>query len=357
MTTLAVVGSGWRAEFFIRLAKRLPGLELSGVVVRNPEKASAYFAEYGAKTYSSVAELIADQKPDFVVSAVTWAQGPIVIDQLVEAGIPVLSETPPASTAHDLFELWDKVGNSGLVQVAEQYPLLPMHAARIAAVGQGVIGEATSVQVSSTHGYHAVALMRSFLGHPMGMANVNASRFTAPLVDPLTRDAWTMDSEPKHSGTTLATIDFGNGKSGLYDFTDNQWHNQLRHRRIVIRGSHGEIQDDQLIRLASKTAITTSSFNRYQLGQDLNLDGHDLEHISLNGEVIWSNPFIGMRLMDEEIAIATLMTQMAQWVSAKGPEPYPLAQASQDHLVSIAIDESLDKEQKVSTPNSPWSKK
>ena len=44
-------------------------------------------------------------------------------------------------------------------------------------------------------------------------------------------------------------MDFG-GASGLVnDFTDNQWHNRLRLRRIVIRGSHGEIADDKVVRL------------------------------------------------------------------------------------------------------------
>ena len=57
----------------------------------------------------------------------------------------------------------------------------------------------------------------------------------------------------------LAAIDFGDGLSGLYDFTDNQWHNQLRLRRIVIRGSHGEISDDDIVRLAGPRTIVRSA--------------------------------------------------------------------------------------------------
>jgi len=58
--------------------------------------------------------------------------------------------------------------------------------------------------------------------------------------------------------------------------------------------------------------------------------------------------------MDEEIAIAELMIQMQNHVSDKGPAPYPLAEASQDHLVSLAIDESIEKNQIIETPLSPW---
>jgi len=56
------------------------------------------------------------------------------------------------------------VGASGLVQVAEQYHLMPSHASRLALARSGAIGTVTSVQISSTHAYHAVALIRAYLG-------------------------------------------------------------------------------------------------------------------------------------------------------------------------------------------------
>jgi hypothetical protein len=164
-----------------------------------------------------------------------------------------------------------------------------------------------------------------------------------------------VDLNPKSARTTLATIDFGDGRSALYDFTDNQWHNQLRHRRILIRGSEGEISDDSIIRFRKPSVITKSQFNRYQLGHDLNLDGHDVEHISLDGQVVYTNPFVGKRFMDEEIAMATLMRGMSLWVFDDGPEPYTLAQAAQDFLISLAIDESVLLGSKVRTNQEDWS--
>ena len=350
-TKIAIVGAGWRADFFLRLALLMPDrFEVVGWVARNPKK----FGEYPVPTYLNVGDLLLKEKPDFAISAVSWAANPEIVTVLVNAGIPVLSETPPAPDKDSLRKLWASVGSKGLVQVAEQYMRLPMHAARLAATRRSEIGEVTSVQVSSTHGYHAVSMMRTFLQAGFGPSEIRATNFTAPLVDPLKRGKWNEDLTPKQAKTILALIDFEEGKSGLYDFTDNQWHNQLRHRRIVIRGSNGEIVDNDLIHLASPTAITTSTFNRYQHGHDLNLDGHDTEHISFNGKVIYSNPFVGLRLMDEEIAIATMMVEMAEWVHGSGPAPYPLAEACQDHLISLAIDESLAKEITIKTGNEAW---
>ena len=354
--TIGVVGSGWRADFFLRLAALLPEqLTLVGATVRRAEVAEQVTARYGLPTYATPSDLVLHQHPDVVVSSVPWPANPEVVIELVGAGTRVLCETPPAPDLAGLRALWAAVGARDMVQVAEQYLELPGHAARRALVRRGVIGEATSVQVSSTHGYHAVAMMRGLLGVGYGPTTVSAVRFTSPLVDTRTRDGWTDDDTARPAGTVLATIDFGDGHSGLYDFTDNQWHNQLRFRRILVRGSRGEIADDDVVRLAAPRAIVRSRLVRSQLGHDLNLDGYDTEHISFDGEVVYRNPFVGLRLMDEEIAIATMLTGTASWVRGEGPAPYPLAQGCQDHLVSMAVDEALESGRPVTTSVEPWS--
>ncbi len=355
--TVGVVGSGWRADFFLRLAALLPErLTLVGATVRRAEVADQVTGRYGIPTYASPSELVRHQHPDFVVSSVPWPVNPGVVTELVDVGTRVLCETPPAPDQPGLRALWAAVGHRETVQVAEQYLELPGHAARRELVRRGVLGDVTSVQVSSTHGYHAVSMMRGLLGAGYGPTTVSAVRFTAPLVDTRTRDGWTDDDEPRPASTVLATVDFGDGRSGLYDFTDNQWHNQLRFRRLLVRGSRGEMADDDVVRLAAPRTIVRSSLVRSQLGYDLSLDGYDTEHISFDGDIVYRNPFLGLRLMDEEIAIASMLTRTAAWARDAGPAPYPLAQASQDHLVSLAIGEALDSGRPVTTAVEPWAR-
>ncbi|WP_170222835.1 hypothetical protein [Nonomuraea turkmeniaca] len=71
------------------------------------------------------------------------------------------------------------------------------HAARLTLVREGLIGEPTSVQVSSTHLYHAVSLIRGLLGIGFDAAEVRASAFEAPLANPLGFDGWTGDDTPQ----------------------------------------------------------------------------------------------------------------------------------------------------------------
>ncbi len=349
-----IVGTGWRARYYLRLAGQLPEqLEVVGIVGRNPERAAQSAAQWGLPACGSLSDLVAGRHPDFIVSAVPWGVTPEVTRAAVELGVPILCETPPAPDLDGLRGLWAAAGPSGLVQVAEQYALMPSHASRLALARSGAIGQVTSVQVSSTHMYHAVALMRTFLGARFEPVTANARTFVAPLINPLVKDAWTDDDEPHDAKTVIATIDFGGGM-GLYDFTDNQWHNQLRSRRIVIRGSAGEIVDDEVVRLVGPRTIVRSELVRRQTGYDLDLDGFETDHISLGDTILFRNPFIGLRLNDEEIAIARMLLATTAWCRDEGAPPYPLAEGCQDNIVALAVEAAAASGEPVTTSVEAW---
>jgi len=352
-----IVGSGYRAQLLVSVAARVPDrLTLVGAAVRRPESSQHVGLRWGVPVYLSPDELYRKARPDFVLTCVPREVNPAVVSSLVEMGARVLTETPPALDLEGMRSLWAAVGERRAVQVAEQYHLYPGHSARRELVRRGLIGRPTSVQVSSTHGYHAVSLMRRFLGVAFEPVTVSASAFGAPLVDPLTRHGWSDDDTEREARTVLATASFGDGACGLYDFTDNQWHNQLRHRRIVVRASRGEISDDSVVRLAGPRKVLRSPLVRSQLGYDLNLDGFDTEHISFEGQVLWHNDFLGARLMDDELADAAIMVATAAWARDEGPAPYPLAEGCQDHLVALAIDEAVSTGQKVVTGVEAWAR-
>ncbi|MEW2426428.1 Gfo/Idh/MocA family oxidoreductase [Micromonospora sp. NPDC047644] len=353
-TRFGIIGSGWRGEFFLRLARLLPeSFRVTGVVTRTGSRGAAVTADWGVPTFRTGAEMLAHERPDFVLVSVPWSVTPEATRELVAAGVPVLAETPPAPDLAGLRSLWADVGDSGLVQVAEQYLLMPGHAARLALVRAGVLGEPTSVQISSTHLYHAVSLIRGLLGVGHESAEVSARAFVAPLANPLSPAGWSGDDTPQQLSTTLATIDFG-GRMGLYDFTDNQWWNPLRTRRLVIRGSRGELVDDRVVRLIDPSTPVESFLTRRQTGLDLNLEGLDLKHISFDGDVVYRNPFVGSGMSDDDIAVADIVARAGAWAREEGPAPYPLAEACQDHLISLAVDESVRTGRPVVTATEAW---
>jgi predicted dehydrogenase len=315
MVSFATVGGGFRAAAYWRISAHMGEPHCVGAVVRTPRSLPV-------PTFRSIAECLHHAKPDFVVTALPRSVTPGVVTELVERNIPVLAETPPAEDLDGMRRLWAAVGRSGLVQVAEQYLLMPTHAARRAAVEQGLIGTPTQVQVSSTQLHHAVSLMRGLLGIGRGEVTVRATRHHADLVDPLDRGGWTGDPRPKRATTTIATLDFGGGKSGLYDFTTNQTRNQLRTRRLLIRGSRGELQDDRILRLAAPRTITRTAIH----------------------------PDREARLNDDEIATARLLRATAAWVRDGAAPPYPLIEGLHDHAVGLAIEEAAATGATVRTP-------
>jgi predicted dehydrogenase len=354
VTTFGIVGSGWRAEFFLRLAATVPDrLRVTGVVTRTRERGEDVTARHGVPAFRTTRELLAAEAPEFVIVSVPWAVTPETTRELVAQDMRVLAETPPAPDLDGLRRLWADVGGSGLVQVAEQYLLMPGHAARLQLVRDGVIGAPTAVQVCSTHLYHAVSMIRGLLGVDFAPAVVHAKTFSAPLADPLTPDGWTHDATAQPRAATIATLDFG-GRMGLYDFTENQWWNPLRSRRIVVRGATGEIADDLVVRLADPTTPITSPLVYRRTGIDLNLEGNELDHISFDGRVVYRNPFRGARFSEDDLAVALLLERTGAWARGEGPEPYPLAEGLQDHLLSVAIEESAASGREVRTGGEAW---
>ncbi|MGV8897156.1 MAG: Gfo/Idh/MocA family protein [Rhodoglobus sp.] len=353
--TFAIVGTGWRSEFFLRLAQAAPErLEVSVVVARSDAAAERITRTWGVTTVRTIDDALAFA-PEFVIASVSWASMPAVVTELVDRGARVLAETPPAPTLDGLRELWAAVGSSGLVQVAEQYMLMPGHAARLVAVRSGAIGTPTAVEVASTHLYHATSMMRSFLDAGFAETVVSARKFTAPLADPLTPAGWVTDPTPVPRTTTIATLDFGDGRMGLYNFVDNQWWNPLLARRIVIRGALGEIVDDTVTRLTGEGVVVSPiSFRRS--GLDMNLEGNEVVSASFEGRLVYRNPWIGSRLSEDDIAVASFLDRMGSWARSEGPEPYPLADACQDHALGLAIEQSAATNADVRVVREPWAR-
>jgi predicted dehydrogenase len=348
VTTFALIGSGWRAGMFLDVARALGTVRCVGAVVRTPRTLEV-------PTFPSLEACAAAVRPDFVLTATPWPVTPAAVTEAVDRGLPVLAETPPAPDLAGMRALWSAVGGSGLVQVAEQYLMMPAHAARAAVVASGAIGTPTQVQVSSTQQYHAVSLVRGFLRAGRGPVTARASRSTAPLVSPLDRGGWTGDEQEHPTVTTLAALDLGPGRSALYDYTEQQTRNQLRFRRLLVRGSAGELQDDEVVRMTGPRTLVRTPLVRRQSGHDLDLVGYDTEHITFGSDVVYRNPYPGRRWMDEEIAMATLLERTAAWVHGEGPEPYPLAEGLHDHQVALAIEESADRDAPVTTSREGWS--
>ncbi len=350
-----MVGRGWRSLFYLRIARELPErFQVGGMVVRNAVRGQEIETTWGVRTYRTLDELLRASNMRFLVVSVPWNATPSILLTCAERGMPVLAETPPAPDLASLVALYERLPSEAKIQVAEQYHLQPLHAARLAVVQSGKLGTVTQAQVSVAHGYHGISLIRKLLGSTFEPALITASSFISPLIAGPDRHGPPAEEQSKPSKQVIAHLDFA-GKLGIYDFCDDQYFSWVRSPRILVRGERGEINNTQVRYLADFRTPISFEFVRQNAGEDGNLEGYYHKGILAGNEWVYKNPFAPGHLSDDEIAIASCLVKMDQYI-AGGPDFYSLAEASQDHYVNLMIEHALTSSQTVNTTRQIWAK-
>jgi len=311
--SFGLYGSGWRSEFFLRVATALPErFEIVGVITRSDEKAERFNRTFGVKCYKTVDELLEVSKPLFMVVSVTASVNVDVPLNLLDQGIPVLLETPPATNLEML--------------------------ARLRFIETDKLGAIQHTQISFTHGYHAIALMRRFLGVGFENAEITATKFPVSVVGGYTRNGEPTQEDILEKTQTIAVLNF-NGKTGLLNFETDQHRSWVRSHIIQIKGERGELFNSNIKYLHDFKTPIESEFIRKDLGKEDNFEGFDLKGIIGDGQWFYRNPYQGSRLVDDEIAIASCLDAMAEYVQGGSPF-YGLDEASQDLYLSILVDKA-----------------
>lgn len=335
MITFGIIGGGWRAEFYIRIAKLCPEyFKLAGVYIRNPEKAKTAREKYQVCIWE-ILEEIPFSRMDFVVSCVNKNSICDEIELLAKKGVAVLSETPIGTSLEQIeaFEKKTDGGESGQwrVQVSEQYHLMPRNQAIKAIIDSGLLGEVHQVQLSCGHDYHAVSLMRYFLGIGQELPKIQSITLPDRMVHYNGRNG-VCEPVEMEGQQKLAVLNYGN-KTAIYDFNKEQYFSEIRSTRMVIRGTKGEIVNDTCTYLEGSVPMRFT-LTRNQHGWNESLDGMCLDSISGNGQIWYQNPFGKSRLSDEEIAIATCLVKMKEYVET-GKEFYSLEAAALDTKTAL----------------------
>jgi predicted dehydrogenase len=349
----AIIGSGWRTEFYVRVARALPEMfEVTGVQTRDAERAAVITHDWAVPGYLTTSELLSAD-PAFVVVSVPWAVTPTLLRELSERGVPVLTETPPAPDVDGLRALKPLADAGARIQVAEQYQFQPLHAARLTLTASNRLGTVSEAQLSVAHGYHGIDLMRRFLDlDEDAPAIIRGMRFGSPLVAGPDRDGPPTADTTSESLQTIAWFDFGD-RLGVMDFADEQYFSWVRSLRLMVRGDRGEI-DGHTVRYVEEVTIPmTLELVRHDTGQAGNLEGHHLSGITCGAEWLYRNPFLPARLSDDEIAVATTLARMYQWLDG-GPPICSLAHGAQDHYLTLLMDEAAESGQPVRVPGHIW---
>ena len=329
----AIVGTGWRARFYLRVAAALPDrFRAVAIVSRDPGNADPAVRRWDVPVVASL-DALAGLRPRFVVAAVPWVATPALLDELVERRLPVLCETPPAPDLDGLEALGRFRAGATPIQVAEQYRFQPMHAARLAVAASGRLGTITQAQVSVAHAYHGIDLLRRFLGAGLEVPAISARHFRAPIVAGPDRSGPPTGERIVTSEQVIAFFDFG-ARLGVLDFADEQYFSWIRSQRVLVRGERGEINDARVRWLLDAQHPVTVDLVRHDRGRDGNLEGLFHAGITLGDAWVYANPFAPASLDDDELAVASCLAGMAEHLEG-GPDVCSLTEAAHDHYLGL----------------------
>lgn len=316
MIKYGIIGAGWRSEFYLRIASLLPSEFLCcGVYIRNTEKQKEFNDKYNVKICRSLEELLKTDF-DFIVSCVNKDNISETIKTLAAKNIPVLSETPVTDSTL-----------SGRIQVAEQFHFMPRNQAYKKIIKSEILGEVHQVQLSCCHDYHAASLIRIFLETGFEKPEITSISLSDPVTRYNSRTGYLKFPEIIQAEEKIKVFKFKN-KTAVYDFSFEQYFSDIRPSKISIKGTNGEIVNNTCTYL--KDGVPQRfEICRNAYGSEESLDGMCLFNITGNGEVLYTNPFPYSRLSDEEIAIATCLLKMKEYLNG-GKEFYSVSQAAFD---------------------------
>ena len=343
-----IVGSGYRAKFYARIAKTYPALFSALFLCRSEEKAALMQYETGVPAVCSTEEAAAF-RPDFIVIAVNKTSITDVSIEWVNRGYPVLMETPAGMTREQLLQLWNLSQNSARIAVAEQYHRYPDMIAGLQAVSEGRIGTPGSAYLSLAHDYHGMSLLRRMLLTEGESYSIRGERTMYPVTETDSRTGPLPGNPVRERARDLVWVSFDSGKKALYDFSGVQYHSFIRSRHVLVRGDRGEWCDAVLYCLDNRGQPVWEELRpvipeRYrELDTALLRDARRVPRAGLS-----------MDNLQDEFAMASMLYDMKDFLE-NGTEVYPLREALEDAYFRILMEEALAEPWKeVRAGKKPW---
>ncbi len=115
MTAIALIGTGFVADYYMTTLANHPLLTVAGVFDRDPERLSAFAAFHRLRAYASLEDCLADRAVQIVVNLTTPESHYAVNRAALDAGKHVYCEKPLAMDFADARDVIDRAQASGLI--------------------------------------------------------------------------------------------------------------------------------------------------------------------------------------------------------------------------------------------------
>ena len=304
MTRFVLCGTGWRADFFTRIAKALPELfAISSIYTRREEKAQELSGQ-GYRATTNLDEALSYEHDAVIVASGKEGFFPLLqtLDARHEA---ILSETTFLSLSDEELNEVEKINGYTL----EQYWYNPIYASIKKVLPK--IGKISSVYLSALHNHHAASILRGIFGD-LEIKNVKR------LLDQNTTCLKTgsragLDRERNLEDYTrkITAVEFTTGEVFITDFSSNQYHSYIIPSHIEIRGEQGVITEKGVVYIGPEGYPIELPFV-FHKDDVKNNQELSISHVTAGPEVVFVNPFYPCAFNYDEIAIASMLKEFAE---------------------------------------------
>ncbi|AZL57753.1 hypothetical protein EI545_02170 [Tabrizicola piscis] len=301
---IGLVGAGDRIQrvYAPALAAVSDRIEVVGVAARRQLSAEQVASKMGCAVFPDAETLVKEGRIDFLVVSVS--DNDATYARLAHLGCPLFLETPICWSLFKGRKLVKQMKKAQLtVGLAEQFPFLPQARLQRKVVELGGIGIVKSATNNlANYDYHGVARLRRALDIWDEIVSVSARRYHVTGVQ---------------APIDEALFHYRSGAGLVHRFTtDDNAGNVLEPASFIVDGDEGQLTD------ASGVTSGQASIFRPQRIEDASGDLIELSVETPVGKVRWRNPFVSYGLTDEQIAVATLLNEMAEAVSHAGSPAY-----------------------------------
>lgn len=320
MINFVIIGGGWRAEFYLRIAKALPEkFQVSAICVRNPKRRQYIADKFNVKVLSCIEECLKESF-DFIVNCINKEDISDLSIGLADRGYYVLSETPVMKKPKQ-GHCYEKI------QVAEQFHLKGTYQALKKIIDAGVIGTVNHIQLSVAHNYHAMSMLRFLLDDNEMPSLIGYHILENKMFRTHGRIGEFAEKTEEITEQQIKIYQFKNA-TAIYDYNIEQYFSPIRKDRILIRGTRGEIENNQVRYLNSDNKAICGDIKMVMSGL---LDGFHIDKITFEDKVLFEFPFKEARLSEEETAIAQCLIDMSNYIKT-GKGLYAYERAYEDYI-------------------------
>ncbi len=304
MVDFVLFGTGWRAEFYMRIAEASPLFKLNAIYTRSEERRKE-IEKRGFKVFTSIDETLIEAHDMAVIASGNDGLIPL-LDNLNERGTTIACETSFLKLNDN--EL-DYISSNINGYALEQYWHTPLYGSIKEALP--LIGDIESVYLSALHNHHAASIARYIFKDEVIKDIRTISETNARCIKTGSRAGREISNEMQDYKRKITQIEYASGKIFINDFSSNQYHSAIIPSRIEIRGAKGVITERGVSYVKDNGYVATLPFI-FHRGSDKINEPMTLSHVTLGERETFINPFYPALLNDDEIAIAAMLNEIKE---------------------------------------------